>query len=185
MSRAFSAAMLTAIAASNVRPFYAIECDFSTGMVRANTTVYTLTINGETSLGVGKFGGITPIEETSDLGAYQMAIRLWGVPRDLISTALAARYQGRPCTIWFGCLDEAHAVIASPVAFFKGRMDTMKIDMGETATITLSVESRLADWDRARIRRYTDADQQEVWPGDGFFRYVPRMQDIDIRWGQA
>lgn len=185
MSRAFSAEMLAALSAAVVRPIYAVECDFSTGVLRANSSAYTLTINGASSLGVAKFGGVTPIEETAEIGAYQMGLKLWGVPRDLISIALTSRYQGRRCTIWFGCLDDAHALVPSPFPIFKGRMDTMKIDMGETATITLTVANRLEDWDRPRIRRYTDADQQEVYPGDGFFRYVPRMQDFDTKWGRV
>lgn len=186
MSRALTAQMIAALASDVVMPFYAVECDFSTGALRANSTPYSLSVNGSTSLGVGKFGGVTAVRETTELGAYQMALRLWGVPRDLISIALASRYQGRSCSIFIGALDpDTHALIPDPFAMFRGRMDTMKIEMGETCTVTLTVESRLADWDRPRERRYTDEDQQAEFNGDSFFRYVPKMQDADIKWGRT
>jgi len=184
MARNLTAGMLAALSAPVVRPFYAVECEFSGGTVRANSTIYALTINGSTSLGVGRLGGVAPIEETTEGGAYQMALKLWGVPTDLIAVALTQRYQGRPARIFFGLLDDNHALIPDPFLFFVGRMDTMRIDLGQICTVTLMVENREADWDRPRTRRYTDEDQQDRFPGDGFFRYVTSLQDKQIRWGQ-
>jgi hypothetical protein len=185
MPRSMTTAMEAAVVADVVRPVYAVELDFGSGWVRANSTPYTLTINGSSSLGIGTFGGIAPIEETGELSAYQMALQLYGVPRDLIGIALAEHYQGRTARIFFGAMNESHAVIADPVLFFAGRMDAMKIDLGETATVTLTVENRLADWDRERVRRYTSEDQAAVYPGDKFFDYVPKMQDITLKWGRS
>lgn len=185
MSRALTAGLEAASLDEVVRPFIAAELDFAGGMVRVNSTPYTLTINGGASQGIGRLGGMAAIEETAELSAYQMALQLYGVPRDLVGIAMAEHYQGRACRIFFGQLDEAHQVIASPVAIFKGRMDTMKIDIGKTATVTLTVENRLADWDRERVRRYTSEDQAAVYPGDKFFDYVPRMQDVTLKWGRT
>lgn len=185
MTRSITPALEAATLAEIVRPIYAVELDFSSGVVRANSTPYTLTIGGQTSLGIGAFGGIAPVEENAELTAYQMALTLWGVPRDLVGLALAEHYQGRDAKIYFGALDANHAVIASPIVIFRGRMDVMKIDLGETAVVSLTVENRAADWDRARIRRYTNEDQQSVFDGDKFFEYVPKMQDITLTWGRA
>lgn len=185
MTRAFSPALQAATLADVVRPFYAVEMDFAGGWVRANSTPYTLTINGQASLGIGKFGGIAPIEETGELSAYQMAVQLWGVPLDMVGIALAEQYQGRAAFIWFGALAENHTVIASPVVFFAGRIDTMAIELGETASVSVTMENRLADWDRPRARRYTNEDQQATFPGDRFFEFVPRMQDVTLKWGRS
>ena len=68
---------------------------------------------------------------------------------------------------------------------FDGRMDTIEIvDGGPTATITMKVENRLRDLERARVRRYTDADQQARFPGDSGLEYVLALQEIDIPWGR-
>lgn len=184
MTRTLTPAFEAATLAEIVRPIYAVELEFGSGTIRANSTPYTLTIAGQQSLGVGKFGGIAPVEENAELTAYQMALILWGIPLDLIGVALTEHYQGRAARIYFGALDASHVVIASPILIFAGRMDTMKIDLGEQATIALTVENRAADWARARVRRYTNEDQQARFPGDRIFEYVPKMQDITIKWGR-
>lgn len=65
-------------------------------------------------------------------------------------------------------------------------MDVMQIDdSGETARITISVESKLIDLERSRERRYEDADQRIDWPSDRFFKFVPSIQDAEIVWGRT
>ena len=59
----------------------------------------------------------------------------------------------------------------------------MDIDVGATATITVNAESRLADWDRPRVRRYNHEDQQIDYPGDMGFEFVPQMATKELRWG--
>lgn len=185
MSRDLSASVEAATLAAVVRPVIGVELDFASGTLRANSSPYTLTINGNSFLGVGLLGGIVPVEETSELGAYQMAMRLSGVPRDRVALALAEHVQGRDCSVWFVTLDESHAVVASPVKIFGGRIDNMLVTMGDTCDVTVTVENVLADWDRPRIRRYTDEDQKSVYAGDRFFEYVPAMQEKELVWGRS
>lgn len=71
-------------------------------------------------------------------------------------------------------------IVADPAGPFVYRMDTMEIEAGSTATIVVRAESRLADWDRPRVRRYTDEDQQTLYSGDKFFEQVSTIQDVQI-----
>jgi hypothetical protein len=185
MTRTLTTAVANATLADVVRPFYAVALDFAGGWVRANSTPYTLTIDGASFIGVGKLGGVAPVEETGEATAAQMAVALWGVPRELVGIALAEHYQGRRGYIWFGTLDEAHQVIASPYRFFSGRIDTMAIELGDTASVAVTLENRLADWDRDREKRYTNEEQQSAFDGDLFFQYVPKMQDLTLKWGRS
>ena len=66
-----------------------------------------------------------------------------------------------------------YAVVADPVEIFKARVNQMNIEAGETATISLTVESRLVDWERRPVRRYNNADQQVAFSGDMGFEFVP------------
>ena len=61
----------------------------------------------------------------------------------------------------------------------------MNIDAGETATVSLSVESRLSDWERPRIRRYNNADQQIAYISDKGFEFVPQMVEKELIWGRS
>jgi hypothetical protein len=115
---------------------------------------------------------------------YGCQLTLNGIPPEMISEAFSQNYQGHAATIWLAPLTAEYAFIADPVVVFKGRMDTMDIALGETATITLAVESRLVDWDRPRIRRYNDEDQRSEFPNDRGFRYVDQMVTKDLKWGR-
>jgi hypothetical protein len=76
--------------------------------------------------------------------------------------------------------------VADPYLVFDGRMDVMTIeDAGETANISLSAESRLIDLERARVRRYTNNDQQNQFAGDTSLRFVADLQDKEIAWGSG
>lgn len=135
-------------------------------------------------IGVGNLGGIAPVTETTDLQANGVQLSLSGVPLDVLAESLSQCRQGMPVTLWLGFLDSSGNVIASPAVAFVGRMDTVSVDEGaETATITVTAESRVIDLQRPRIRRYTDDDQQRTNPGDLGFQYVPMVQDWNGSWG--
>lgn len=75
-------------------------------------------------------------------------------------------------------------VLADPRPIFEGRMDNMEIVVGKTAEIVLHVESRLADLERPRIRRYNDADQRVLYPDDRGLEFVEQMVEKSIPWGR-
>ena len=183
MSRTLTPAVDAALADGQVRLLIFVEMDFSTGFMRANNSSINLAWNGYDWLGVGQLGSIDPVKEGSGLESLGLSFRISGIPAENIATALGTQYQGRSCKMWMAPLTAGHGVIADPVLVFWGRLDTMDIDLGETATITVSAESRLADWDRPRVRRYNHEDQQIDYPGDLGFEFVSQMVDRQIVWG--
>ena len=64
-------------------------------------------------------------------------------------------------------------------------MDQMNISEGpDTSTIELSVENKLVDLERPRVRRFTSAYQKSVYPNDLGLDFVEDLQDKDISWGR-
>lgn len=183
MSRTTTGAVDTALAGGNVPLIALVELDFPAQFLRLNNSAVTFAWNGYDWLGVGRLGAIDWISEGADLQARGLAMRITGIDPAAISIALGTQYQGRSCKVWAAPLTAAHAIIADPVLIFWGRMDTMDIDLGETATITVNAESRLADWDRPRVRRYNHEDQQIDYPGDLGFEFVPQMVEKQLTWG--
>lgn len=189
MSRDLTAAARTATQQEVVRPVAFVEMDFSGGFVRANSTPYTLSFDADNDtvdedfLGVGNLGNISEVSEGADTRARSITLTLSGIDPALISVTLNEHYQGRSCKVWTGLLDDNHKLIADPILVFWGRMDTMDVDIGETATITVAVESRLADWDRPRSARLTNEEQQARYPGDRGLEFVQQVADQEIRWG--
>lgn len=185
MSRTLSDLIAAASAGGVIRPVYLVQLDYASGMVRAASTPFNLTIDGVVWMGLGNLGAIGAVQEGAELQNYSLALTLTGVPSDLVAVALGEQYQGRDARIYLALLDEDHAVIDAPLLIFRGRMDTQDIEVGDTATITLTVQSRLADWERPRVRRYTNEDQQAVFAGDRGFEFVPQMAEKTIYWGRG
>jgi len=183
MTRGLTAAVTTGISGETVVRTVAVELDFPSGFVRWNASPADITISGNTFTGVGALGSISMSDEGTELRSYGLTVGLSGIPRDAVTIALSEDYQGRAATVWDVPMDTATLQpLASPVIIFRGRMDQMEITLGETAQVTLKLENRLTDWERARITRYTDVDQRDRDANDGSFRFVSATTDKDIIW---
>jgi hypothetical protein len=182
-NRAITTASANALAASQVAAVVFVEMDFPGGFLRVNNSDQSITWNTYTWLGVGRVGSIDVISEGMSLESRGMRFGISGVDPSNIALALGQQYQGRSCKVWLAPLNPDYSVVADPILVFSGRMDTMDIDLGTTATITVSAESRLADWDRPRVRRYNAADQAITDPADKGLEFVPQMVEKNLRWG--
>jgi hypothetical protein len=104
----------------------------------------------------------------------------------MISTALSETRQGLPATIWLGTMDVSGTLIADPFILFSGLTDVPIVEDGaETCTVSISVESRLIDLERSRVRRYTPEDQHIDYPGDKGFDFVASLQSKEFKFGRA
>lgn len=185
MSRALDANQSAALAGAHSAGVAFVQLDLSTTL-RLSTLPYAFPWNGYTWTGTGYLGSIDAIGETTDLSAQGVSLTLTGVDPGLVSTALGEQYQGKACQIWYCPLNPDNGqLVGAPIRIFAGRIDTMDIEVGETATITLSAESRLIDFFRPRVARYTDAEQQARFPGDLGLQYVNSLQDKTVVWGRG
>jgi hypothetical protein len=186
MSRNLTAAQLVEINAQNMRPVVFCQLQFTSGIVYLWSGIGSISWNGQTWLGVGTYGNISSIPETSDLAAVGVKLMLSGIPAQFITSALGEVRQGAPVIIYQGFLTPAGAVVASPNTAWSGRMDICEIaEGGDTAVITITAESRLLDLNRSRERRYQKQDQTIDFPGDTGFDFVPSLQELSIVWGKA
>ena len=115
-----------------------------------------------------------------------MTVTLSGIPSSLIATALAEDYMGRVATVWFGTLDSSGALVADPEPVFGGLIDSMPItDAGETATIELQIENRLARLENTSTRTFTPEDQALAFDGDKGLDFVVALNDgRKLIWGR-
>lgn len=185
--RALTPAMVAALSARRVRWVWLADVVVAEGHVRVWTGHGTITFNGDDYTGIGSFGGVSQVEETSDLKATGITLQLSGVPPELLQVALAQIRYNRSATVWLGLLDlDTGALIDDPIILFEGRTDNASItESGETASIQLAVENRLITLDRPRERRYTSEDQQTYYPDDLGFDFVPALQTKKIVWGSG
>jgi len=189
--REITAETAAAAQAEVVRLVALARLDFDTGTLRCTSAPYDMLWDeldtGEpetfiTTLGLGKVSGV---EEGAEQQAYNVTVSMSGIQAESVSLVLSENPQGRPAWIWVAFLDAEHQIIPDPVLVFAGRMDTLALDYGDSSEVALTIESRLADWARARGGRYTDAEQQSRCPGDKFFEFVAPATDKELTWGRS
>lgn len=186
MGRTIAASILGKLGDEVVYPFYAVDLNFDTNPVYAWTGIGTITIAGNDYIGVSNLLSVSDVQETAEIAARGATLSLSGIPSDLLSLALTEPYQGRICRLRMGFMTSWENPDSNPdtMEVFSGYMDQMIIEEGpETSTIALTVESRLIDLERQRVRRYTKENQNIRFPGDKAFDFVESMQDQQLAWG--
>ena len=185
MTRSLTPANASASQQPVIAPVWFVKLAFDTGNVCFHTQLGTLSFGGDDYTGAGDIGGIGAVEEDSELSRSTLQLSLRGLPSDIISILLNEHYQGRPATVYLAYLDPAtFQLVDTPFIVYKGRMDSPATDEGETVSVTLTVESRFAAWDRPVSRRYNNADQQSRYPGDKGMEFVEQTTEKNLNWGR-
>lgn len=192
--RTGTAASFNESKATKLIPVNFVMLDFSSGPLYMNSSPYSIDFDGNTYLGVGNLGAISVVQEGTDLQARGIELTLSGIPSSLVAIALDEAYQGRDCKIWIGFLTSSHdpsSLIADPIQLGPWIMDTMDIELGETAKITVRAESRLIRWDKPHSSRYTNEEQQNRFPAEGGdpadlgLEFVSQMAEKELLWGRT
>jgi len=183
VSRSLTAGVASAVQAAAVPMLVLVEIDYDSGTARYCTAPFNLSWNGQTWLGVGALGAVDAVAETGGVEVKTIGVQLSGINPANIAVALAEPYQGRAFKLYGAPLDANHVVIADPKLLFAGMVDTMEIALGATASVKVTASSRLVDLERARVRRFNQADQQADYPDDIGFQFIEAMVDTDLSWG--
>jgi len=178
--RGLTSGQIAAVTGEVVRRVFAIEMGFDSGTSRIVTAPYDIVIDGNTFIG-GKAAALSGIEEVSEMQASTMTGELSGIPIDAISIALDEPFQGRPVTVWMVPLDADWAPI-DPIVLFRGLIDQMEVEIGDTAKVVARFVNRLASWELPRIQRYSDEEQQQAYPGDFFFQHAAAIENREVTW---
>jgi hypothetical protein len=209
MTRELTQSIINNLEAAEVQPLFAVELYFDTQTLYMWTGIGDLVFNNITYVGTGQFLEISELRETAEISAKGATVSLSGIPSNLISLAISEPYQGRKCKILFGLIDAnrqflkledgsfllaedgsridvSQGAVSPVVEVFNGYIDQMVINEGaDTSNITISVESRLIDLERARIFRFNDQNQKARYPTDRGFEFVEDLQDKKFNWGRG
>ena len=186
MPRALDPPLATAVSSNQTRPFYAATFHFARGAqpVRLWTGLRPIVIEGETYQGVGAFGQVGAVSETTETKAVGLALTLSGIPSNIVNDAIYSDFQGDFVDLYIGNVDADGDLDGRPFQIFRGIIDNMIIEeSGVTTRITLKVETTMLELERPRESRYTPEEQQRRFPGDRGFDYVAGLQTKEIQWG--
>jgi hypothetical protein len=186
LMREISQPVLEAAEQKTVRPIWLCELALDTGPLRMTTAPSDIEWGGMVFSGVGTVGAISAAEETTELRPARLALTLQGLDAEMVGMAMGEPVQGRSITLWLALLDAAHRMIGEPMLWWRGRGSAVAVEMSAaTATIQLDAENALADWERARDRRWTDADQQSRYADDKGLAFVVQAASQELVWGRA
>jgi hypothetical protein len=160
MSRQLDSTLATGLSAGTIMPVLLAQITFRSGAQYVWTGVGSLSYGGHIYLGVGSLAGIGVVVEGIDVQADGTTVTLSGIDPVLLAESMTDVQLGAPATIWFGLMSGG-ALLGSPAVLFKGQVDQPTVThSGDTISISLKLENRLVNMQRASMRRYTAADQR-------------------------
>jgi hypothetical protein len=191
--RSLSAGVIALIQAKEIRPVLFIRAEFPSGTKRYWTGEgdidYDIIISPETWEGVGDVIGFESFDEDIDTAAKGLAARINGLSTEFADDLLNSDYQGGEVVIYLGFWNpEETGIAALDDPLWRGTLDSDESTVdGEKSSIVIRGEHRLRDILRKREFRYTDQDQQLLYPGEGDtgMNKIEQIQDTSIPWGRT
>lgn len=161
-----------------------IEMVLDSGTIRVATCRDDIDWLGNTFLG-GRAIGADSIKDQG--GEVQgLTFSLSGVPTEFLSIALQEAVQGKSVKIWTAILDPDSLVILDSVQTWAGTCDRMPIQQsGKSATINVTAEHRGIALARPKGLRYTDGDQEALFPGDKCLEFIVAQATHQDTWPAA
>ena len=189
MARTVHADVITELSGRIIRPILLLKLEFDSadgGDVNYWNGIGVFSFLGDTYTGTGGLASITSIKEESNLRAAGAKFELTGIPSANLALTLTTDYQERLAKLWFALVDSTQTLIGDAVLIFSGRMDVMDIEeSGNTSSVAITVENRLIDLERPKLRHYTHTDQQRVFSSDdGLDLIAPLNNGSEIFWGE-
>lgn len=140
-------------------------------------------LSAVTFQGVGSLGSISTITEVSSVNATGVTLTLSGLDPATLQDGLTQLNQGDMAQIFMGAVVNG-VVVDYPVLLYQGLTDQVTVDVSEkTATVKLSLESRLSDLQRSFNQKYTAQWQEQRYPGDTCLNSVEKLIDCLVKWG--
>ena len=136
MSRASD---ITEFNESEIRPFFATELYFDTGIARFWTGYGTIQIDSESYVGSGRSISFSAIEEDNQISSKGMQIVISGLPTSTLDFALREDYQFRKATVHIGAILSNGSIQSNII--FSGYMSHMNITQASDS-ITIAIADR-------------------------------------------
>lgn len=188
MARDLTAGMVTEVTAAALTPIYLMQLTLPSGSLRFWNGIGDIVYDSNTYTGSANLITFSEVTETQSIEAQGVKFTLNGISSSIISTVLDSNNELQRGTVdlWMAALDSDGNIITDPFKLFSGNVDTADIEeAGESANISLSVESKLVMLKRTRVRRYTPEDQKLEYSNDQFFDFVASLQDKNLEWGKG
>ena len=177
------AAVASRLANDNQKIAYGVSLEFDSGTLNLWSGIGDFV--GSDSLtytGAGELLNIQNVEEDNELSSTNMTISISGLSENIVTYATTEDYQNRPITIkMFFFHPDTDDEIGS-VILFKGRMDTLTVNDGDTFSVIVTAENKLIDLTRPKNLFYTAETQNFLHSGDKGLEFVAKIREQTVNW---
>ena len=155
--------------------------------VYVHSGIGNIDYDGDTYLGVGDFGSVRQIRESEALGPSPFELTLSGLDSALLAEALDAGNYGDSVTVYLGFRQDDGTLVDDPVQLAKGKLAYPVGNRGEDNSISIVVQHNLAFLEQVDGSRFSDEEQQKLYPGDEGFEYCWDMVNVarQLLWRNA
>ena len=136
-------------------------------------------------LGVGDFGGISTVQESTQMSGFEVTLVMSGLDADLMNAVMLQNYQGRKVALYLGALDiDTGLLLDTPNEIWSGEMDVARLSLGagDQNGIEIVCESDFSKLEDINGRTFSDSDLQAEFAGDTFLQYMTAMEDTNVVW---
>jgi len=184
MPRDMTLQMIEALEAPVIRPAVIFSLQLSASYLRLWDGYGPLFWGPDRYEGNGWFRSYSAPTESEQITAEGFSVTLTAVPLEVAALLLNQARQGLTGYLWFGALDAAGVLIPDPILLCSGFLDVPEFSQdATTAAVSLTFESDLVKLDTPNETRFTDAEQQRLFPGDLGFQYVAEIPNKRLFWG--
>ena len=161
MRSSLDSTMQAGLASGDIRVGFLVMLTFASAVRYVWSGVGNLVYAGNTYLGVGSLGSIGDISTGIDVQAQGTSITLSGIDPIYLGESLTDIKVGAPAKILWALFDASGNIIGVPYLLYGGTVDVPTVTMGTDAcSISLKIENRMVDLQRAQQQRYTAAFQR-------------------------
>ena len=165
-----------------------LTLEFTGGILRLNTSRYDIEspdTPGDTYYGTGILIQIDSVEDkVRDVTGVQVTAS--GADTGIIAVALGEQVRGRPMSIDLAVLNSTTHVVLDVIPIWAGKMSTMALSMSQDkATVTIAGEHNGVLFAMPKTLRYTDVDQQKLFPGDRSLEFIVAQSQAQDVWPAA
>ena len=193
MARGIASSLQTKLAARSVFAADLIELHLSTPLYFTSTNIdidfdsdTAPTTGSNTYLAQGQFLFFSNITESSDLRVGQIDMTFTAVDTTTVALLINNEFMNKRVVIYRAVLDNEYNFTSDDVfTVFDGNIMGYSInETNETATVTITVASQFADFERTNGRRTNPASQNVHFANDRGMDFSPEIIQ-DLKWGRS
>tara|TARA_E500000331_G_C17170580_1_gene675874 strand:+ start:593 stop:1174 length:582 start_codon:yes stop_codon:yes gene_type:complete len=193
MARQLASSLQTKLAGSKLFAADLVELHLSTPLYFTTTNIdidfdsaTAPDAGANTYLAQGQFLFFGNVVESSDLRVGQIDMTFTAVDTTTIALLINNSYMNKRVVVYRAILQEDYSFTADDVfTVFDGFIMGYSIqETNDTATVTMTVASQFADFERANGRKTNPASQQIHFPNDDGMNFSAQIVK-DLKWGRA